>query len=234
MLCPAYESRKNGTIDHDRGKDIEEVIFMEQKSKNEKMTRVIIHTPSANAKGNLHASGKLEVLQGSVMKVYAGKEMAKMKAVFEQLVEKKVLTVEEDGKAKFAKSYAFKNASEAASFLLHRGGDNSTAWHHTEDKKAAGKPVHAKQPAAKKPASKKPVHAAKPAAKDPKHTEKKKNPYPKKTAAAPKTGRSKRKDPRNPRGIRPQGNEAVKAAASIQNPGYVRFAGMGQSVKKNH
>ena len=26
VLCPAYESRKNGTIDHDRGKDIEEVI----------------------------------------------------------------------------------------------------------------------------------------------------------------------------------------------------------------
>ena len=233
---PAYVSRKNGYDHNDQGKEIEEFILMEQHDKTIQIKRLILHTPSANAKANLQVSGKCEVLQGSTMKVYAAKEMVKMKTVFEQLVEKKVLVVEADGKAKFAKSHLFKSANEAACFLLRRGGENSTAWRSTELKKPETKKAAAK-PAPKKPekkADKKPVHKNKPAKAQTAQTEKKASAYPKKPAVHGKGNGSKRKDPRNPRGIRPQGNEAVKAAQSVPTPGYIRFAGMGQGVKIKH
>lgn len=209
---------------------------MEQHNKTIQTKRLILHTPSATAKANMQVSGKCEVLQGSTMNVYAAKEMAKMRAVFEQLVEKKVLVVEADGKAKFAKSYLFKNANEAASFLLHRGGENSAAWRTSEQKnpetkKAVVKATPKKQ---EKKAEKKPVHKNKPDKAQTDSTEKKSSAYPKKPAVHGKGNGSKRKDPRNPRGIRPQGNEAIKAAQSVPTAGYVRFAGMGQGTKIKH
>lgn len=216
---------------------------MEKQNQTEKMKRLILHTPSANAKGNLHSSGKVEVLQGSTMKSYAPKEMAKMKAVFEQLVSKKIIVVE-DSKARFVKSYMFKSLNEAASFLLHRGGDNSASWHASEEKRTTeNQPKKKKAPADTKPVSKKqekkPAHAGHPAKEHPVkahllHPEKKQTSYPKKSAAQGKGTGSKRKDPRNPRGIRPQGNDALKAAQRIETTGYVRFAGMGQGVKVKH
>lgn len=201
---------------------------MEKNNQKEKITKMTLHTPSASARGMLHSSGKLEVLQGSTMKAYAEKEMAKMKTLFDQLVAKKVLVVAEDRKVSFAKTYNFKSANEAASFLLHRGGDNSTCWKKAEVKKAEAPAEKKKEkPALAKQAVKKPK--AKTA-----HTEKKQTSFAKKSASANHTGGSRRKDPRNPRGIRPQGNDALRAAQSVETKGYVRFAGMGQGVKVKH
>ena len=205
---------------------------MEQHNKTIQTKRLILHTPSATAKANMQVSGKCEVLQGSTMNVYAAKEMAKMRAVFEQLVEKKVLVVEADGKAKFAKSHLFKSANEAASFILHRGGENSAAWHTSEQKNTETKKPVLK--ADSKKTVKKPVHKNKSDKVQVDSTKKTLSAYPKKPAAHGKGSTSKRKDPRNPRGIRPQGNEAVKAAQSVPAAGYVRFAGMGQGTKIKH
>jgi hypothetical protein len=214
-------------------------ISMEKNNQKEKITKMTLHTPSASARGMLHSSGKLEVLQGSTMKAYAEKEMAKMKTLFDQLVAKKVLVVAEDRKVSFAKTYNFKSANEAASFLLHRGGDNSTCWKKAEVKKAEApaekkkeKPALAKQ-AVKKPKAKT-VHKEKVQSTHTAHTEKKQTSFAKKSASANHTGGSRRKDPRNPRGIRPQGNDALRVAQSVETKGYVRFAGMGQGVKVKH
>lgn len=198
------------------------------------------------------------------MKAYTGKEMAKMKALFEKLQAQGIITEGEEGKVRFAKSHAFKDANEAASFLLHRGGDNSSAWHtekkHTDAKQKPAGEKHApavqkQRPAEKKhepvapkqkPVEKKKQHPSqpkqakkpvqhKPVKNDAKPKEKKQNSNHQKSASAVKGKSSKRKDPRNPRGIRPQGNDAVKAAQkAAATGGYVRFAGMGQSVKVKH
>lgn len=218
---------------------------MEQHNKVDTIQKAVLHTPSANAKASIHTNGKTEVLQGAVMKAYTGKEMTKMKAIFEQLVKKGVIVLEAEGKAKFAKTYAFHSANEAASFLLHRGGDNSAAWHKAEGKPAAVKkqqPKHTQPKEAEKkhsakpqqhPSNKKAPSAKKAAAPQAKHAEKKQTSYPKKSANS-KSGSSRRKDPRNPRGIRPQGNEAAKSAPHVDAIGYIRFAGMGQGVKVKH
>ena len=229
---------------------------MRTNNKEDKVTRASLHTPTVNAKGNMHSSGKVEVLAGTSMKSYAAKEMAKMRAVFDQLKAQGVIVEETEGRARFAKTYVFKSANDAASFLLHRGGDNSSAWHSAaEQKPAVKKPVHHQQAEKKKetkagkPApAKKQEHAAaksapkkqakksvqqnKPAA--PKHTDKKQTPANQKSASNRKGGASKRKDPRNPRGIRPQGNDAVKEAQKVAAKGYVQFAGMLQGVKVKH
>ena len=74
-------------------------------------------------------------------------------------------------------------------------------------------------------AAKKETHAKQ---NNPKHN--KKQNAEKKSASASNSNKSKRRDPRNPRGIKPQGTAAVKAAQEVQAP-FVRFAGMGQGPK---
>lgn len=215
---------------------------MKPQKKENNVKRVTLHTPTVNAKGNLHASGQIEVLAGSVMKDYTEKEMAKMRAVFSKLVSQGVISVK-DGKARFDKTHSFQNANEAASLLLHRGGDNAKAWHAADYAKEKTKPAPKKDPVKKQNTEKKQEtkQEKKPAAKkkhEPKKAgrpaEKKQTPATKKSAFKGNGKTSHRKDPRNPRGIKPQGREAEKAAQQVQRPGYIQFAGMGQHSKVKH
>jgi hypothetical protein len=220
---------------------------MKQNEKEESVARMFLHTPTVNGKSNVYSDGKTEVLAGTVMKAYGGKEASKMRAVYTHLKEEGVLEETENGRSSFAKNYTFRDLNEAASFLLHRGGDNTAAWHKTEAKKTQRKKPAKKASASEENASvsKKKHPVKKPVAvKSTKGTKKqinkkqtdKKQPASHsntKTSPYSKGKSSKRRDPRNPRGIRPQGNEAVKEGEKVAAAAYVRFAGMGQSIKTN-
>ena len=75
---PAYVSRKNGYDHNDQGKEIEEFILMEQHDKTIQIKRLILHTPSANAKANLQVSGKCEVLQISDYRTRRVRKLSKL------------------------------------------------------------------------------------------------------------------------------------------------------------
>jgi primosomal protein N' len=219
---------------------------MKQIEKEDAAVRMFLHTPTVNGKSNVQPDGKTEVLAGTAMKAYGGKEASKMRAVYGKLKEEGVIEETENGRARFAKNYTFNDMNEAASFLLHRGGDNTAAWHKTDAKrpqrkkpvkKASASAEHA--PIRKKKQTAKPASAGKPAKGTKKQADKKqtdkKQPVArsnKKTSSYSKEKSSKRRDPRNPRGIRPQGNEAVKEGEKVAAVAYVRFAGMGQNTKQ--
>ncbi|MCH3961049.1 MAG: hypothetical protein LKF63_08135 [Solobacterium sp.] len=220
---------------------------MKQIEKEDAAVRMFLHTPTVNGKSNVQPDGKTEVLAGTAMKAYGGKEASKMRAVYGKLKEEGVIEETENGRASFTKNYTFRDLNEAASFLLHRGGDNTAAWHKTDAKKPQRKkpvkkaaasaehaPVRKKKQTAKPAAAGKPAKGAKKQA-DKKQTDKKQPAVRsnKKTSPYSKGKSSKRRDPRNPRGIRPQGNEAVKEGEKVAAAAYVRFAGMGQSIKAN-
>lgn len=188
-------------------------------------TKMYIHTPTVNAKGNIYENGETVVRIGTTMKAYGSKDTSKKKSIYTKLIATGALKETEDGKAKFVKDFHFKDVNEAASFLLHRGGDNTSAWRKTEVKKPAVKPVTKQEK--KKPVSAQKQGKAKTQAKvTPKQPTKK-------VETSAKAKLSKRRDPRNPRGIQPQGSDAVKAAQKVtNNVGFVRFAGMAHPVKK--
>lgn len=162
-----------------------------------------LETPSTRAKGNENVDGTFSVLKGSTMKQYGPKESTKLKLQFAKLLETKVIQLDETGKAVFVKNYKFMNKGEAASFLMHRGGDNEQAWkEHTKHQFThSNKSFDSSKP---KRLQKKPINVQ----------------------SKPKLTKMKKQQLK----IKPQGGEAVEQAREVEGS-FVRFAGMAQGIK---
>lgn len=206
----------------------------------------VLGAPTVNARAILHNDSDVEVLSGSTMKAYGSREMKKMRVLFQEMDEKGVFHEIDQGRIQFTQSYHFDSLNSAAQFLMHRGGENSSAWKKeqpsdTWENKKPSQPQSKKKPnrkparsaeahsasqlSAKKPVNKNKSHSASRTSSTGRPEQKKKTgPVSHKgnTGRRPSRGRNQR----NARGIVPQKQAPVK-----DMPHIVRFAGMGQGKK---
>ena len=99
---------------------------------------LVIHTPTADAKAVFHDPSHIEILAGSIMKPYFKREMRKNRNMFYSLKNDGTLVNEADFKVRFAKNAMFGSLSDAAGFLLHRGGENSAVWTYADGRQVTG------------------------------------------------------------------------------------------------
>jgi uncharacterized protein with ParB-like and HNH nuclease domain len=147
---------------------------------NMKEQMITLNAPTVSAHAMEHDNGTIEILAGTTMKPYGQKEMKKMRTLYKELDEKGILSDTSNGRVQFNQSYTFASRNEAAQFLMHRGGDNASAWISEEEASAEGKPEE------KKTASKK-------ADKPKKHKEKTKKEKPEKKTSEKKTAEKSKK-----------------------------------------
>jgi uncharacterized protein with ParB-like and HNH nuclease domain len=89
---------------------------------------IVLSAPSVNAKALYHNPKSIEILSGSTMHAYGPQEMKSMKNLCRDIMAMGILSEEENGQIQFEKNYRFHDLNTAAQFLLHRGGDNVSAW----------------------------------------------------------------------------------------------------------
>lgn len=116
---------------------------------------IVMTAPSVNAKAVYHNAKSIEILSGSSMKSYGPQEMKTMRSLCKDLIASGVLNEEENGQIQFNRNYRFHDLNTAAQFLLHRGGDNLSAWTRENgtafiEQQPAAQETKAEQPAAKK------------------------------------------------------------------------------------
>ena len=116
---------------------------------------ILLTTPSVNARALYVNPQCIEILAGSTMKAYQPNEMKSMRTLYRDMSEKGVLFEDENGQVQFDKNFRFSDLNIAAQFLLHRGGDNTSAWTRENGSAFLQKKEPAEPP--KKPESVKPV-----------------------------------------------------------------------------
>lgn len=92
---------------------------------------VTLSSPSVEARAIIHKNSVL-ILTGSTMKAYGEKEMKANRNRFTSIYDRGIIKETQDGKMEFIQNYSFHDLNEAASFLLHRGGDNTSAWKYED------------------------------------------------------------------------------------------------------
>ena len=134
---------------------------------------IVLTSPSVNAKAVYHNARSIEILAGTKMKSYRPKEMKSMQQLYSDMLAMRILSEDEGGRIQFDKNYVFSDLNTAAQFLLHRGGDNLSAWTRENGteftppapkkgqqkkaaKKSAPEPAAEKKPAVKKKPARKP------------------------------------------------------------------------------
>ena len=118
---------------------------------------ITLNAPTVNAKAIYRNQHTIEVLTGSTMRAYGPQDMKSMRPQYLNMVQIGVLSEDENGRAQFEKNYRFHDLNLAASFLMHRGGNNLSAWtlengEVFQPEKAGQKEAEAEEPAEKKPA----------------------------------------------------------------------------------
>ena len=93
---------------------------------------VVLNSPTVSARAIIHSDTDIEVLSGTTMKAYSRSEMKSMRQLYLDLCKRDILAEDENGRAQFERSRHFKSLNEAAQFLMHRGGDNASAWVHED------------------------------------------------------------------------------------------------------
>ena len=162
-----YEDTTSAPVEDDRDDDI-----------------IVISTPTVNARAIWHVPNSAEILSGSTMKAYGPQEMKTMRVLFSDLLETGVLSEAEDGRIQFDRNYRFQDLNTAAQFLLHRGGDNISAWTHENGSELfTKKPAEVKEETVKKNST----------------PEKKNNPSEKKNSAPEKKNSSPEKKKQQPK-----------------------------------
>ncbi len=89
---------------------------------------IVLSAPSVNAKALYHNAKSIEILSGTTMHSYGPQEMKTMRSLCRDMLAMGVLSEDENGQIQFEKNYRFHDLNTAAQFLLHRGGDNVSAW----------------------------------------------------------------------------------------------------------
>ncbi len=89
---------------------------------------ILLITPNVNARALYVNPQCVEILAGSTMTAYRPNEMKTMRNLYRNISEKGVLFEDENGQVHFDKNFRFSDLNTAAQFLLHRGGDNTSAW----------------------------------------------------------------------------------------------------------
>ena len=89
---------------------------------------ILLNTPSVNVRALYVNPQCIEILAGSTMKSYRSNEMKSMRSLYRDMTEKGILFEDENGTVQFDKNFRFSDLNTAAQFLLHRGGDNTSAW----------------------------------------------------------------------------------------------------------
>ena len=97
---------------------------------------LVLISPTANAKAIVCGDGSVEVLSGTRLKPYGEGDMKKMKVLYNDYTARGLIRELEDGQAVFENAIKFVDLNQAAQFLLHRGGDNMSAWSYED-----GRPV---------------------------------------------------------------------------------------------
>ena len=143
---------------------------------------IVLTSPSVNAKAVYHNASSIEILAGTKMKSYKPKEMKAMQQQYSDMLAMRILSEDEGGRIQFDKNYIFSDLNTAAQFLLHRGGDNTSAW--TRENGTEFKPSSVKT--GREPARKEEVKKEKPKTAKKKGKAEKKQAEPKKKAARKK------------------------------------------------
>ncbi|MBR2810018.1 MAG: HNH endonuclease, partial [Solobacterium sp.] len=107
---------------------------------------IVLNTPTVSARAFYHHNNDIEILSGTMMKAYQETDMKKFLAVFRDLYDREILKEMDGGKVVFESSAHFASLSEAASFLMHRGGDNRSAWTYEDGSEIQDKPMPEKKP----------------------------------------------------------------------------------------
>ena len=104
---------------------------------------VVLSSPTASARALLHGENDVEILPGTALKAYGSRDIRRYSTLYRDLFERGILSEHQDGRALFDQSWHFSSLNEAAQFLMHRGGENTSAWHY-EDGRSILEPVEAK------------------------------------------------------------------------------------------
>ena len=89
---------------------------------------IVLSAPTVNAKALYHNPKSIEILSGTTMHAYRPQEMKSMRSLSRDMLAMGVISEDENGQIQFEKNYRFHDLNTAAQFLLHRGGDNVSAW----------------------------------------------------------------------------------------------------------
>ena len=120
---------------------------------------IALNVPTVNARAIYRNRHSIEILTGSTMRAYGPQDMKSMRPQYLNMVQIGVLSEDENGRAQFEKNYRFHDLNMAASFLMHRGGNNSSAWtlengevFNPDQEKREGEPAAEVREEEKKPA----------------------------------------------------------------------------------
>ena len=91
-----------------------------------------LSAPTVSARAIKHSDTDVEILAGSVMKEYGPNEMKTMRSLYLDLDDRGIFHTIDGGRIQFAQSCHFSDLNTAAQFLMHRGGDNTSAWKKVE------------------------------------------------------------------------------------------------------
>lgn len=198
----------------------------ETTTKNTNM--LILSTPSVEARAMIRKNN-VQILTGSTMKAYGDKEMKANRNQFIRLYDRGIIKETQDGKMEFIQNYSFHDLNEAASFLMHRGGENSNAWKY-EDGRGLNEPLkQEKSSAVSKPKKNEENHPSH----KPSHVSRSRKQVGLNSQPTRKSNRkheTKTQNKRYSRQNRPHSNihpqsEKSKATKKIQTGGRVLFAG---------
>lgn len=99
---------------------------------------LVLSSPTADARAIFHGPQRIEVLAGTSFKVYGQREMKKMRILYNDLSGRGILHEHASGEASFDAPVFFNSLNEAAQFLMHRGGDNTSAWTYEDGRRIGG------------------------------------------------------------------------------------------------
>lgn len=99
---------------------------------------LVLSSPTADARAIFHGPKRIEVLAGTSFKVYGQGEMKKMRTLYNDLAGRGILHEHASGEASFDAPVFFGSLNEAAQFLMHRGGENTSAWTYEDGRRIGG------------------------------------------------------------------------------------------------
>ena len=202
---------------------------------------LVLISPTANAKAIVCGDGSVEVLSGTRLKPYGEGDMKKMKVLYNDYTARGLIRELEDGQAVFENAIKFVDLNQAAQFLLHRGGDNMSAWSYEDGRPVVVEVMKKKPEVQPKAEPKKKVEVKKesqPKAEPKKKVEVKKEPQPKvepkKKAEVKKESQPKKKQlNKNQASKKVQGNPNKKTKHANQEMKKPSHKQEGNKAKKN-
>lgn len=99
---------------------------------------LVLSSPTADARAIFHSPVRIEVLAGTSFKAYGQGEMKKMRILYNDLSSRGILHEHASGEASFDSPVFFNSLNEAAQFLMHRGGENTSAWTYEDGRRIGG------------------------------------------------------------------------------------------------